>query len=69
MSGRDRNRPPLQNRDWKSMAIELMGAIRISLKNKARRERFELPALWFEASRGQNPNGLFGGAYETRNAF
>jgi hypothetical protein len=40
--------------------------IRMSLKNKARPERFELPTLWFEASQGQNPNGLFGVAYELR---
>jgi hypothetical protein len=26
-----------------------MGTIRMSLKNKARPERFELPTLWFEA--------------------
>jgi len=25
---------------------------------------FELPTFWFVASRGQNPNGLFGVAYE-----
>ena len=35
----------------------------------ARPERFELPTLWFEASCGQNPNGLFGVAYESRNVF
>ena len=35
----------------------------------ARPERFELSTLWFEASQGQNPNGLFGVAYELRNAF
>jgi hypothetical protein len=25
-----------------------MGTVRMSLKNKARPERFELPTLWFE---------------------
>jgi hypothetical protein len=30
---------------------------------------FELPTFWFVASRGQNPNGLFGVAYEFQNAF
>jgi hypothetical protein len=35
----------------------------------ARPERFELPTFWFVASHGQNPNGLFGVAYESENAF
>ena len=40
-----------------------------ALETMARPERFELPTLWFEASCGQNPNGLFGVAYESGNAF
>jgi len=34
-----------------------------------RPERFELPTFWSAASYSQNPHGLFGVAYEPRNAF
>ena len=39
------------------------------LKEVARPEGFELPTLWFEASRSQNLNGLFGAAYESKDAL
>jgi hypothetical protein len=34
-----------------------------------RSERFELLTFWFVASYSQNPNGLFGVAYEPQNAL
>jgi hypothetical protein len=40
-----------------------------TIEKMARPEGVEPPTFWFVASQGQNLNGLFGVAYDFRNAF